>query len=189
MLSAHCRGWQGSAFYGAANTNNSQAISPCLNGFCLTINYILEHPRDLMNLTRNIEEAEHQSCWTGLKGYLCTERLHFTLIHIRSTCCLCTLLKLITHNKHDEVCNCVCGLNTHIFILILILNYIKLYYYTQGFRLLHLEWKRWLYVNVLHLYIFEALQKAPDSKPYSPNPQLTSLYACVCILAIVYLCV
>lgn len=58
-------------FYGAANTNNSQAISPCLNGFCLTINYILEHPWDLINVTRNIEETQQHSCLRGLKGYLC----------------------------------------------------------------------------------------------------------------------
>lgn len=55
LPSAHCRGWRGNAFYGAANANNSQVISLCLSGFRLTINYILEHPWDLINLTRNIE--------------------------------------------------------------------------------------------------------------------------------------
>lgn len=84
LLSAHCRGWQGNAFNGAANTNNSQVISLCLNGFCLTINYILEHPWDLINLTRNIEVIT-----TGLFEWLSVCR-DVTLLHIASTQFECT---------------------------------------------------------------------------------------------------
>lgn len=105
-------------FYGAANTNNSQAISPCLNGFCLTINYILEHPWDLINVTRNIEETQQHSCLRGLKGYLCAFyfNTHYLYI-IYATCYIFTVQLNVSALILYVAQTCTC-------ILILILGFL-----------------------------------------------------------------